>query len=59
MEHLGDTYQKLGKTALALQCWQKSFTLDPENKTVGEKIEAVKEKVSSNTAKPDLVAPAP
>ena len=59
MEHLGDTYQKLGKAAQALQYWQKSLALDPENKKIAEKIETAKEKVSSNTAKPDLVVPAP
>lgn len=51
-EHVGDTYQQLGKTALALQYWQKAQAIDGDNKKVAEKIEAAKQKVSSNTVKP-------
>jgi tetratricopeptide (TPR) repeat protein len=46
LEHIGDTYQKLGKTAEALSFWQKSLALE-ENKKVAEKIEAAKQKVTS------------
>ncbi len=38
LEHLGDIYRKLGKTQKALSNWEKSFILDPENKTVLEKL---------------------
>jgi tetratricopeptide (TPR) repeat protein len=47
-EHMGDTYQKLEKPALALQFWQKALTLDRENKTIADKIESAKQKVSAN-----------
>ncbi|EDY16859.1 Tetratricopeptide TPR_2 repeat protein [Chthoniobacter flavus Ellin428] len=54
LEHIGDTYSKLGKTAEALNYWQKSLTLE-ENKKVSEKIENAKQKVTSGT--PPLPAP--
>jgi tetratricopeptide (TPR) repeat protein len=46
-EHIGDTYQALGKHAEALQYWQRSFALDGDNKKeVAEKIETVKQKMA-------------
>jgi tetratricopeptide (TPR) repeat protein len=48
--HVGDTYQQLGKAAQALQYWQKALALDATNKKISEKIETIKEKVSSVTA---------
>jgi tetratricopeptide (TPR) repeat protein len=47
MEHIGDTYQQLGKAAQALQYWQKSLTLDAENKKIAEKIDRAKQKVAA------------
>ena len=46
-DHIGDTYQQLGKTAQALQYWQKSLALDGDDKKVAEKIDAAKQKVSA------------
>jgi tetratricopeptide (TPR) repeat protein len=53
LEHIGDTYSKLGKTVEALNYWQKSLALE-ENKKVADKIESAKQKVTS-----DKPAPAP
>lgn len=47
-EHLGDTYQKLGKTTEALNYWQRSLSLE-DNPKVKEKIEAVRPTVAPNT----------
>jgi tetratricopeptide (TPR) repeat protein len=44
-EHLGDTYLKLGRTAQALEAWQKAKSLDPNNKNLTEKIENTKTKL--------------
>jgi len=41
-EHLGDTYQKLGKASEALSYWQRSLTLE-DNPKVREKIDAAKQ----------------
>ncbi len=41
-EHLGDTYEALGKSREALQHWEKSLSLDPENTTVSEKVRKAK-----------------
>ncbi len=48
--HVGDTYQQLGKPGQALQYWQKALALDATNKKISDKIEAIKEKVSSVAA---------
>jgi tetratricopeptide (TPR) repeat protein len=52
LEHIGDAYGKLGKNAEALNYWQKSLSLDQDNKKIAEKIEAVKQKVTSGTPMP-------
>ena len=54
LEHIGDTYAKLGKITEALSYWQKSVALE-ENKKVSEKIENAKQKVTSGS--PPLPAP--
>ncbi|HEV7404924.1 MAG TPA: tetratricopeptide repeat protein [Chthoniobacteraceae bacterium] len=51
--HVGDTYQQLGKPGQALQYWQKALALDATNKKISEKIETIKEKVSSVATKVD------
>lgn len=48
--HVGDTYQQLGKPGQALQYWQKALALDATNKKISDKIETIKEKVSSVAA---------
>jgi tetratricopeptide (TPR) repeat protein len=52
LDHIGDTYAKLGKSAEALSYWQKSLALDQDNKKIAEKIEAVKQKVTSGAPMP-------
>jgi len=52
LEHIGDTYGKLGKNSDALNYWQKSLALDPDNKKVAEKIEVTKQKVTSGAPMP-------
>jgi tetratricopeptide (TPR) repeat protein len=48
-EHLGDTYQKLGKASEALSYWQRSLTLE-DNPKVREKIDAAKQAASPAAA---------
>ena len=64
-DHIADTYQAMGKTAEALQYWQKAVVLSSDDKEqagkIAEKLEAAKQKVTSSTPlKPDAVpAPSP
>ena len=39
----GSLYQKLGKTQLARECWQKALALDPEDAAVAEALRTLKE----------------
>jgi tetratricopeptide (TPR) repeat protein len=50
-EHIGDTYAKLGRTAQALEYWQKADGLNPGNKALAEKIESTKTKMSKGDPK--------
>jgi tetratricopeptide (TPR) repeat protein len=50
-DHIGDTYQKLGKTEEALNYWEKALALDAENKKIAEKIEAVKAQTAQGAGK--------
>lgn len=50
-EHIGDTYAKLGRTAQALEYWQKADTLSPGNKGLADKIESTKTKLSKGDPK--------
>jgi len=45
-EHIGDTYSKLNRVPQALDFWQKSIALNPENKVLGDKIEKTKTTIS-------------
>ncbi|MDP9254861.1 MAG: tetratricopeptide repeat protein [Verrucomicrobiota bacterium] len=45
-EHIGDTYAKLNRVSQALDFWQKAMALDPENKSLAEKIENTKTTIS-------------
>ena len=45
LDHIGEAYLKLGKTAEALSAWQKSLAIE-DNKKVAEKIEAAKQKMT-------------
>jgi len=57
LDHIGEAYLKLGKTADALSAWQKSLALE-DNKKVAEKIEAAKQKMTKGNDTPAPVAPA-
>ncbi|MDQ6860129.1 MAG: tetratricopeptide repeat protein [Verrucomicrobiota bacterium] len=50
-EHIGDTYGKLGRTAQALEFWQKADSLNPGNKALADKIESTKTKLSKGDPK--------
>ncbi len=56
LDHLGDTYQKLGKTAEALSAWQKSLAIEPSKK-VAAKIEEAKQKLTKGNDTPAPVPP--
>jgi tetratricopeptide (TPR) repeat protein len=49
-EHIGDAYAKLNRVPQALDYWQKALTLDANNKTLAEKIESTKTKISKGPA---------
>ena len=45
-EHIGDTYSMEKQTAKALEYWQKSLALDPDNKRLAGKIADAKARLS-------------
>ncbi|HLW35698.1 MAG TPA: tetratricopeptide repeat protein [Chthoniobacterales bacterium] len=45
-EHIGDTFAKMNKVAQAVDAWQKALNLDPQNKSLSEKIDNAKTKMS-------------
>ncbi len=45
-EHIGDTFAKMNKIAQAVDAWQKALNLDPKNKSLSEKIDNAKTKMS-------------
>ncbi|MDQ2658953.1 MAG: tetratricopeptide repeat protein [Verrucomicrobiota bacterium] len=47
-EHLGDACAKLSRVPQALEYWQKAVALDPGNKTLAEKIESTRTKMSKS-----------
>jgi tetratricopeptide (TPR) repeat protein len=47
-EHIGDTYLKLNRVPEALDAWQKALTLDPNNKTLVDKIEGTKKTIGKD-----------
>jgi len=54
-DHIGDAYLALGRTAEALSSWQKALSLEQDNKKIAEKIESVKQKVTSAPTLPPAV----
>ena len=59
LDHIGEAYLQLGKTAEALSAWQKSLALE-DSKKVADKIEAAKQKLTKgNDSPPPAPAPAP
>lgn len=55
LEHIGDTYAKLNRIPQALEYWQKSAVLSPDNKALADKIESTQTRMS----KGEPVKPAP
>jgi tetratricopeptide (TPR) repeat protein len=57
LDHIADTYSKLGKIPEALSFWQKAITLETDDKSLAgkitEKIEAAKQKVTSGGPTPE------
>ena len=49
-EHIGDTYAKLNRVPQALEYWQKALALDAKNKSLADKIENTKTKISKGPA---------
>jgi tetratricopeptide (TPR) repeat protein len=47
LEHIGDVYGKLGKTADAVLYWRKALHLDPKNQLLTEKLDAHAARVAS------------
>ncbi|MEP6937847.1 MAG: tetratricopeptide repeat protein [Chthoniobacterales bacterium] len=45
-EHIGDACAKLNRVPQALDYWQKAVSLDPANRTLAEKIDGLKTKMS-------------
>jgi tetratricopeptide (TPR) repeat protein len=45
-EHIGDTFAKMNKMAQAVDAWQKALNLDPKNKSLSEKIDNAKTKMT-------------
>ena len=41
-DHIGDTYEKLGRALQAVEYWEKAIALAPENKAIADKIQATK-----------------
>ena len=39
-DHIGDTFDKLGRTAEAVEYWQKAFQLDPGSQAISSKLDA-------------------
>ncbi|HEX4639463.1 MAG TPA: tetratricopeptide repeat protein [Chthoniobacterales bacterium] len=46
LEHIGDVCAKLNKSAQAIDAWQKALMLDPKNKTLADKIDNAKTRMS-------------
>jgi tetratricopeptide (TPR) repeat protein len=46
LEHIGDAYEKLGKTTEAVMYWQKAHALDPKNPTLVGKLDQHASKVA-------------
>jgi len=51
-EHIGDTYEKLGKSAEAVLYWQKALHLTPENAGLVSKIDAHSSRIVKSPSAP-------
>jgi tetratricopeptide (TPR) repeat protein len=59
LDHIGDVYAKLDKTADALSYWQKALALGSEDKKLAEKIAAKIEDAKQKLAKGEAASAAP
>ena len=59
LDHIADTYSKLGRIPEALSYWQKAIALEQDDQSliakIKEKIDAAKQKVTSGAAVPEPV----
>jgi len=55
-DHIGDSLEKLGKTAEAVAYWQKAHLLDAGNKSIAEKLDACSARVAQKPGSPDKAA---
>ena len=51
-EHIGDTYEKLGKSAEAVLYWQKALQEKPENKSLTSKIDSLSSRIAQQPQPP-------
>jgi tetratricopeptide (TPR) repeat protein len=51
-DHIGDAFEKLGRTAEAVAYWQKAFQLDPGNRSISSKLDARSAKVAQKPGVP-------
>jgi tetratricopeptide (TPR) repeat protein len=58
-EHVGDTFQALGKTGEAQLYWQKALKIDPNNQKLSNKIEGSKAKLTANPSPVSSPLPQP
>jgi tetratricopeptide (TPR) repeat protein len=58
-EHVGDTFQALGKTGEAQVYWQKALKLDPTNQKLANKVEESKAKLTANPSPVSSPLPQP
>jgi tetratricopeptide (TPR) repeat protein len=58
-EHVGDTFQALGKSGEAQLYWQKALKLDPNNQKLANKLEESKAKLTANPSPVSSPLPQP
>ncbi len=52
LDHIGETYKKLGRLSEAAAYWKRALVLSPDNKALAAKVESSRREVSSNTVVP-------
>lgn len=52
LDHIGDAYEKLGRTAEAVIYWQKAFALDNNNKAIVDKIDRLASRLAQQPKAP-------
>jgi tetratricopeptide (TPR) repeat protein len=51
-DHIGDAFEKLGKTSEAVTYWQKAFQLDSDNQSIAAKLDARSARVAQKPGPP-------